>query len=152
MSNLEPSQPIRGDVASHDEEVVTAEAVPDDADVLLSVLKQSTSKNRLPPEEYLAGSRRLWNYSEMPNVCPQCDHKFHHRDHPRWIRKSTCLLAALAYVGAVLGKMFAGPAAAFPFIEFVPPVLVLLLLPKAVYFRCPRCQWNKKFIVRTGRG
>lgn len=127
---------------------------PVDAASAFAVLQQASTQNKYPPEDYLQATRGLWNYSEMPVSCPQCGNKFNLKDHRRKLRKRAWLLIpVMFFVGCALSMFVPN----FPLVGSILKLMVIsfcilpvFMIPKAVFYKCYRCNWTKKFIVRSG--
>lgn len=121
----------------------------DDVALAFAALAKSSTENRFPAEEYLAGKDRLWNYSEMPNCCPLCGHRFHAKSHPRRLRRrSWLLIVATLILSPILGLFVPIPGSPIALAGLL--ILGIMMLPKAVNCRCGNCQWAQRFIVRSG--
>jgi hypothetical protein len=131
---------------------------PQDEATAFANLQKASTQNKLPPDEYVHDTRGLWNYSDMPVCCPMCGNGFNMKNHRRKLRKRSYVLMVVAIIGGylvsqVLG-LFIPPV---PFVHLILTVSIIgfsilpvLMLPKAVFYKCYRCQWTKKFIVRSG--
>ena len=121
---------------------------PVDAAAAFAAFQKTSTQSKHPAYEYLQDTRGLWNYSDLPLCCPQCEYPFNMKDHRRKLRWSSWLLIGLIVAfSPVLGLFVRGILLWLLVAVLIFPVL---LLAKKVSYRCYRCGWTKKFIVRSG--